>query len=56
VALDQARGGSPFPTANLSGLPANPEQVRDLVEQFEAGIVRALSEVRHHPREEGTTR
>jgi signal transduction histidine kinase len=56
VALDQARGDSQFPTANLSGLPGNPEEVRDLIEQFEAGIFRALSEVRHPSSEEGTTR
>ena len=55
-ALDEARGDSQFPTSNLSGLPADPDEVRDLVEQFEAGIFRALSEVRYNQREEGPTR
>ncbi|HWB35096.1 MAG TPA: hypothetical protein VHA75_03635, partial [Rugosimonospora sp.] len=56
VALDAARGDSPFATASLSSQQADPEQVRALVEQFEAGIFRALGEVRNNPNSEGTTR
>jgi signal transduction histidine kinase len=48
---DLPRAGAPPAT------PPDPDEARELVEQFEAGVVRALSEVRaNNPRHEGTTR
>jgi hypothetical protein len=46
----------PRPTGPASQ-PPDPDEARALVEQFEAGVVRALGEVRsNHQREEGSTR
>jgi signal transduction histidine kinase len=41
----------------LAARPPDPDEARELVEQFEAGVVRALGEVRsNHPRQEGSPR
>jgi hypothetical protein len=52
--LDPTPAGRPSQSA-ANQRPADPNEARDLVEQFEAGIARALREVRStHQHEEGS--
>jgi signal transduction histidine kinase len=48
---------SPAGPSPAFGAPSDPHEARDLVEQFEAGVTRALREARtDHPHGEGSTR
>jgi signal transduction histidine kinase len=46
VTLQALQGAQPGKTRPVAATPSNPDEVRDLIEQFEAGVTRALRDVR----------
>jgi hypothetical protein len=44
--LDDTQGSVPLGTTLTQQPPSDPDEARDLVEQFEAGVLRALRDVR----------